>query len=284
MIHKYAVISSHATLSSTCSVDAGTYVGSRVTIGERVVVKAGVTLNGVCEIADDCVIGTGCVLDAGDSVGSVAIEPGVILAPSVTISGAVKIGKGARIEAGTTILRDVPPYAVVTGNPAQIIGYSSTLERNKDLPVGECITHQSNGSSVHGVTLHQFPRIIDLRGNLTVGEFERTVPFSPRRYFMVFGVPNAEIRGEHAHRICKQFLICTQGACSVVADDGEHREEFLLDDPSLGLYLPPLTWGIQYKYSSDAVLLVFASEYYDSNEYIRDYDEFIELVAQARST
>ena len=284
MIHKDAVISPYATLSSTCSIDAGTYVGSRVAIGERVVVKAGATLNGLCQIADDCVIGTGCVLDAGDDAGSVVIEAGAILAASVTVSGPAKIGKGARIEAGTTILRDVPPHALVAGNPAQIIGYTSTAERSEDLPAGKRNSHQVECSSVHGVTLHRFPRIIDLRGNLTVGEFERTVPFSPKRYFIVFGVPNAEIRGEHAHRTCKQFLICARGTCSVVADDGEHREEFLLDDPSLGLYLPPLTWGIQYKYSPDAVLLVFASEYYDSNEYIRDYDDFIELVAQARST
>jgi hypothetical protein len=63
----------------------------------------------------------------------------------------------------------------------------------------------------------------------------------------------------------------------VVADDGARRQEFLLDDPSIGLYLPPMTWGIQYKYSMDAVLLVFASEYYSSEEYIRDYDEFRSL-------
>ena len=113
-----------------------------------------------------------------------------------------------------------------------------------------------------------------------MGEFGRSVPFEPKRYFMVFGVPNAEIRGEHAHRVCEQFLICAQGSCHVVADDGENREEFVLDDPSTGLYLPALTWGIQYKYSPDAVLLVFASHFYDSAEYIRDYNEFSLLTAR----
>jgi hypothetical protein len=132
---------------------------------------------------------------------------------------------------------------------------------------------------VRGVTLHRFPRIFDLRGNLTVGEFGSSVPFLPKRYFIVFDVPNVEVRGEHAHRSCAQFLVCVRGQCSVVADDGTRREEFLLDDPSLGLYLPPMTWGIQYKYSADGVLLVFASELYESAEYIRDYDEFRQLVA-----
>ena len=64
----------------------------------------------------------------------------------------------------------------------------------------------------------------------------------------------------------------------MVADDGEHRQEFLLDKPDIGVYLPPLVWGIQYKYSKDAVLLVFASEYYDSADYIRDYTEFLKAV------
>jgi hypothetical protein len=100
---------------------------------------------------------------------------------------------------------------------------------------------------------------------------------------MVFGVPNAEVRGEHAHRTCHQFLICAHGSCSVVADDGHVRDEFELNDPSIGLHLPPLTWGIQYKYSHDAVLLVFASEFYDAAEYIRSYSEFMDLVAHRKA-
>jgi hypothetical protein len=68
----------------------------------------------------------------------------------------------------------------------------------------------------------------------------------------------------------------------VVADVGHVRDEFTLDDPSVGLYLPPMTWGIQYKYSHDAVLLVFASEFYDSTEYIRDYGEFIDMIANGK--
>jgi hypothetical protein len=91
-------------------------------------------------------------------------------------------------------------------------------------------------------------------------------------------VPTAETRGEHAHKICKQFLVCIKGSCRVVADDGLNREEFILGSPANGLYLPPMTWGIQYHYSHDACLLVFASEYYDSSDYIRDYDQFIAAV------
>ncbi len=129
-------------------------------------------------------------------------------------------------------------------------------------------------TNVRGVTLNYMPQIFDNRGNLTVGEFGQSIPFIPKRYFMVFQVPSMEIRGEHAHRDCHQFLICVKGSCSVVADDGINHQEFFLDRPNIGIYFPPMVWGIQYKYSADAMLLVFASHHYDVNDYIRDYAEF----------
>src|SRR4029079_12262910 len=78
-----------------------------------------------------------------------------------------------------------------------------------------------------------------------------------------------------------QFLVCARGSVAVVVDDGTASEEVLLDSPSLGLYLPPILWAIQYKYSADALLLVFASDLYDPSDYIRDYEEFRALVAPA---
>jgi UDP-2-acetamido-3-amino-2,3-dideoxy-glucuronate N-acetyltransferase len=140
----------------------------------------------------------------------------------------------------------------------------------------------SSRTSVKGVTLHQMPKVIDPRGNLTVGEMGREVPFDVRRYFMVFEVPSSQIRGEHAHRKCHQFLICVRGQCSVVADDGQTKQEFLLDRPDLGLYLPPMTWGIQYNYSADGVLLVLASDSYDAADYIRNYDDYLKAVGVSK--
>lgn len=125
--------------------------------------------------------------------------------------------------------------------------------------------------------LIKLPNHIDQRGNLTAGEFGRLIPFEVKRFFMVYQVPLVEVRGEHAHRECHQFLVCVRGRISVIADDGRTKDEFVLDRPDTGLYLPPMTWGIQYKYSPDAVLLVFASHYYDADDYIRDYDEFVAL-------
>ncbi|MDE3164184.1 MAG: WxcM-like domain-containing protein, partial [Acidobacteriota bacterium] len=131
---------------------------------------------------------------------------------------------------------------------------------------------------VRGVTLHRMPEVDDLRGNLSFGEVGRHVPFEVKRYFLVYGVANKDIRGEHAHRRLHQFLVCVHGACHVVADDGVNRQEFVLNAPSVGLHIGPMVWATQYKYTPDGVLLVLASEYYDPASYIREYAAFLEAV------
>ena len=107
-----------------------------------------------------------------------------------------------------------------------------------------------------------------------MGEFGKEFPFEPRRYFIVFGVSSGTQRGEHAHKKCHQFLICAQGRCTALVDDGTVRESFILDNPSVGIYVPPMIWGTQYDYSVDGALLVFASEHYDPSDYVRSYGEF----------
>ncbi len=206
----------------------------------------------------------------------VVIEANSIIYPGVTI------GLCAWVKPGSVVTRSVPPLAIVQGNPATIIGYRSThkqIELEKQM---NPTTSDIEFSSVRDVTLHNLPLISDLRGDLSVGEFEKQIPLMTKRYFLVFGVPTAETRGEHAHKACEQFLICIKGSCKVIADDGYNREEFVLDRPNKGLYLPPMTWGIQYQYSQDAILLVFASDYYDANDYIRDYDDFIKLAHESQ--
>jgi dTDP-4-dehydrorhamnose 3,5-epimerase-like enzyme len=88
-------------------------------------------------------------------------------------------------------------------------------------------------------------------------------------------VPNRRVRGAHAHRKCRQFLLCPRGSVAVVLDDGKHRQEVILAEPNLGLDLMPGVWAVQYKYTSDALLFVAASDPYDSDDYIRDYAGFI---------
>ena len=137
-------------------------------------------------------------------------------------------------------------------------------------------------SRVAGVRLHVLREVQDARGDLCVAEVGSDLPFAVKRSFLVYNVPSAELRGEHAHRHCHQFLMAVKGSIHVMADDGARREEFVLDRPNLGLHLPPMVWGVQHRYSPDAVLLVLASDAYDSADYIRDYDAFVALARAAR--
>lgn len=133
---------------------------------------------------------------------------------------------------------------------------------------------------VRGVTLVDLTRIAGDNGTLIVGEHPAQLPFRVERIFTLLGIPEGEVRGTHAHRECEQFLVCLSGSVTAVVDDGQTRAEVVLDRPSLGLYMPPLTWGTQYRYSADAVLLVLASHPYDADDYIHDYDEFAELAQE----
>ena len=133
---------------------------------------------------------------------------------------------------------------------------------------------------VGGAHLERFAEFSDLRGKLTAGELPgEAVPFEPRRWFLVYDVPSREVRGEHAHRVCHQFLICVAGQVRVAVDDGENRGEVILDAPTVGLYVPPRVWASQYRYDNSAVLLVLASHPYDPDDYIREYDSFLGEVA-----
>jgi UDP-2-acetamido-3-amino-2,3-dideoxy-glucuronate N-acetyltransferase len=123
---------------------------------------------------------------------------------------------------------------------------------------------------------------IDSRGMLVVAEIGHSLPFVVERMFVVSGVPEGEPRGIHAHRVCHQFLVCVAGSVKAMADDGIQRQVFTLDSPTKGLHLPPLTWGAQFDYSADAVLIVLASHTYDEHDYIHDFDTFTAEVTKAR--
>jgi UDP-2-acetamido-3-amino-2,3-dideoxy-glucuronate N-acetyltransferase len=132
-------------------------------------------------------------------------------------------------------------------------------------------------SGVNGVTVHALTRARDDRGALAALELA-DVPFAARRIFAVYDVPSESLRGSHAHRECHQFLVCLAGSLKCIVDDGESSDEIEMDGPSIGIHIPPLVWGTQWRYTRDAVLLVLASHPYDADDYIRDYDEFLALV------
>jgi UDP-2-acetamido-3-amino-2,3-dideoxy-glucuronate N-acetyltransferase len=292
-IWAFAHVLPKAQLGTDCNICDGVFVENDVIVGDRVTVKCGVQLWDGLRIEDDVFIGPNATF-ANDKFPRSKVYPekflqttlrqGCSIGANATILPGVEIGRGAMVGAGAVVTRSVPPNAIAVGNPAKIVGYVDATRNSPKTnasaqPPGQPVARQTD---VRGVTLHELPLITDMRGSLSVGEFERSVPFTPKRYFLVFDVPSREIRGEHAHHKCHQFLICVKGSCSVVAHDGATSREFLLDRPNLGLHLPPMVWGTQYKYSEDAVLLVFASDYYDAGDYIRNFDDFIALAGQPK--
>ena len=134
-----------------------------------------------------------------------------------------------------------------------------------------------DGCSIPAVRLHELPLIRDARGSLSFAQYEETLPFLPKRYFIVFDVAEGQTRGGHAHSKVHQLLVCVKGSCLVELDDGRARDEVRLDRPELALYVPPRIWAMEKQFSRDGVLVVLASEVYDPDEYIKDYDEFLRV-------
>ncbi|MEN3334582.1 MAG: UDP-2-acetamido-3-amino-2,3-dideoxy-glucuronate N-acetyltransferase [Blastocatellia bacterium] len=133
-------------------------------------------------------------------------------------------------------------------------------------------------TAVPAVKLIHLPLIREPRGSLAFGEYDAHLPFIPLRYFIVFDVPAGQTRGQHAHRRVSQALVCLAGRVAVAVDDGQRRDEIMLDSPARALIVPPRVWAAQ-TFSAAALLLVLCSETYDADEYIRDYGEFIEIVS-----
>ena len=121
----------------------------------------------------------------------------------------------------------------------------------------------------------------DERGNLVVAEGDgMDVPFAIKRVFYMYGSDDEVIRGQHANRKTEFVLINVSGTSKVKVDNGYETEIIELNKPRMGLYLKTMVWKDMYDFSPDSVLLVLASEHYDGEEYIRDYEEFIKEVKQ----
>jgi dTDP-4-dehydrorhamnose 3,5-epimerase-like enzyme len=122
----------------------------------------------------------------------------------------------------------------------------------------------------------EFQSLNDQRGNLVAVEIGPgwVVPFDVKRVYYMFDTGRGVSRGFHAHRELKQVAVCLAGRCRMVLDDGMRREESWLDSPTRGLLIEGMVWREMHDFSPDCVLLVFASEHYDEDDYIRDYEVF----------
>lgn len=289
-IWAFAHVLPGAVLGEDCNVCDHVFIENDVVVGDRVTLKCGVQLWDGIRIEDDVFIGPNATFTNDphprskrhlDSYPQTRVKRGASIGANATILPGITIGRYAMVGAGAVVTRSVPPYAVVVGNPARIVRYAEAGE-SADGTRPSAPLPEPPPVRVRGVRLVRTPVIEDLRGRLSAREVGRDLPFAPARCFVVFDVPSKEIRGEHAHRECEQLLVCLRGSMALVCDDGEARQEIVLESPEVALYLPPMVWGTQYKYTADAMLLVLASHPYDPDDYIRDYDRFLAELSAAR--
>ena len=124
----------------------------------------------------------------------------------------------------------------------------------------------------------QLPKINDPRGNLTVIEGMRNIPFEIKRLFYIYDVPRDVGRAAHANKKLEQLMIAMAGSFEIVLDDGYEQKAVLLDSCDQGLYIPGMMWREIKKFSPGSVCMVLASDYYDVNDYYREYEEFLQAV------
>ena len=270
-----------AVVGADCNLCDHTFVEGAVRIGDRVTVKCGVYLWDGVTLEDDVFVGP-CAVFTNDKFPRSRRRParylqtvvgqGASIGANATLLPGVRIGKQAMVGAGAVVTRDVPAYAVVRGNPARIAGYVDAAA-----PVDRAVAtvRWKGAASATGARLLDVPNFSDMRGDLGVLECGPALPFAVKRLFYVYNVPGSEVRGAHAHKRCHQFLVAVAGSLHLVADNGAAREEFVLDSPKQGLYLPAGVWGTQYRYAPGTVCLVLASQPYDAADYVRDYDDYL---------
>lgn len=132
------------------------------------------------------------------------------------------------------------------------------------------------------VIKYAFQQHGDERGMLVALEEMKDIPFEIRRVYYMYDTKEGVRRGFHAHQNLEQILICIHGSCKVLLDNGEEKKIVSLEKPYEGLYIANNVWREMYDFSEDAVLMVLASDYYNEDDYIRDYDEFIKCVKKGR--
>jgi acetyltransferase-like isoleucine patch superfamily enzyme len=269
-IWAFAHILAGARIGKDCNIRNNVFIENQVTLANRVTVESGVQLRDGLYAEDDVFIGpnaTFCNDPFPRSKNHLASYPetrllrGASIGANATILAGLTIGRHAMVGAGAVVTSNVPAHAVVVGNPARVVRLTDAAPMNPE----------------SSPFLSYVDLITDQRGDLMVRQVGSSLPFVPQRVFVILNVPGKHIRGDHAHKQLHQYLVALSGSVDVVLDNGLKREHVCLDTPRLGLYVPPMTWCTLYNYSPGAVVMALASDIYDANDYIRDYEVFCEM-------
>ena len=132
---------------------------------------------------------------------------------------------------------------------------------------------------MEGVRIIQLQKVLDRRGNLSVIEEFKDIPFKIERTYWIYDVPGGESRGGHAYKENKEFIVALSGSFDVILDNGKGRERFHLNRSYYGLYVPNNIWREMDNFSTNSLALILSSTKYDVEDYIRDYDVFVKELA-----
>lgn len=268
-----------ATIGTNCNICDYVFIENDVTIGNNVTIKCGVQLWDGVILEDDVFIGPNVTFTNDlfprskvypEKFLTTLIKRGASIGANATILPGVEIGEDAMIGAGAVVTHSIPENVIVVGNPARIIGFADQTTIDLSESKTNTIVHDK-------ASLYKMRMTSDIRGNLTYCEFSKEVPFYPERSFTLYGIPKNSVRGNHAHKECHQFIVCVHGHVSVMTDDGDQRQIFILDKPHTGLFVPARTWNTLFEFSDQAVVNIYASHHYDPKDYIHNYTEFKKL-------
>jgi serine acetyltransferase len=184
-----------------------------------------------------------------------SIGNNVIIGTGATVLGGVKVGEGSRIGPHALVTTDVEP------NTKHVLMHNNHISTVCDLKYSK-------------PEIIDFKNMVDDRGVLVAVEAIKDVPFEIKRIYYIYGTKAAVRRGFHAHRNLKQVAIAVNGSCKFLIDNGEVHTHYELNNPAQGLLIDGLLWREMYDFSDDCVLLVLANQYFDENDYVRNYDEF----------
>jgi hypothetical protein len=133
-------------------------------------------------------------------------------------------------------------------------------------------------STTYDCSIFELPKIKNRAGNITPVHNNIEIPFAVKRVFYLYDIPGGESRGAHAHKECHQFLIAASGSFEVLLDDGKTKRIAQLNRPYIGLHIPSGIWASEINFSSGAICLVLASHLYNGNDYIRNYEDYLNYI------
>ena len=138
----------------------------------------------------------------------------------------------------------------------------------------------SRTMTIEDAKIIELPKFLDTRGNLSVIEELKDIPFKIERTYWIYDVPGGETRGGHAYKENQEFIVALSGSFDVVLDDGKEKKTFSLNRSYYGLYVPKGMWRQMQNFSTNSLALVLSSTEYDENDYVRDYDKFLKISAK----